>query len=250
MDGLAPVAGRLGPLRGDVAERQPDQFRRRLIGREMSAGLDDLPDARMDAFEDVGRVDHAPHVGRKREERNDVRPGLPPAFTMSRKPLAPRSRGECRPTRRPPRRPWRGVDRRSARASGFRSFQPTIETMANQMHETGLERRHRIRGLERFRHALEPIGHGDENVLAAAGPEVREDLQPELRAFGLLNPDAEDVARASGSMANARYTALLRTTLSSRILTRTHRRTRPDTSARAAASATRSPPRPPHPSPR
>ena len=64
------------------------------------------------------------------------------------------------------------------------------------------------------------MGHGDEDVLAAPRVEVRERPHPELRAFGVPDPQAEDVAGPSGRIASAREIALLRTTASSRILTR------------------------------
>ena len=64
------------------------------------------------------------------------------------------------------------------------------------MHDAGLQRRRRIDGGQRLAHALETIGHGDQDVPTAARLQVGEDLHPELRAFRLLDPDPEDVARA------------------------------------------------------
>ena len=58
---------------------------------KVAAGLDDFAQARVDALERVGGVDHAPHVGRKGEERNDVRPRAAPRRDDRRKPLAPRA---------------------------------------------------------------------------------------------------------------------------------------------------------------
>ena len=90
-----------------------------------------------------------------------------------------------------------GIDR-AQRGRQRLALLPTrkLETVADEMHHAGLERRRRIRGLERFWHALEAIGDGDEDVRTPARLEVREDLQPELRAFGLLDPNPQDVARA------------------------------------------------------
>jgi hypothetical protein len=50
----------------------------------------------------------------------------------------------------------------------------------------------------RLAHALQAVGHGTEDVGAAARLQIAEDLHPELRAFGLLDPEPEDVARAVG----------------------------------------------------
>jgi hypothetical protein len=51
---------------------------------------------------------------------------------------------------------------------------------------------------ERFAHALQSIGHRDQDVVTSPGLQVRENFHPELRAFGLLDPDPEDVARPIG----------------------------------------------------
>jgi len=49
---------------------------------------------------------------------------------------------------------------------------------------------------QRLTHAFQAVGHGDQDqdVLAPARLEVREDLHPEFRDVGLLDPDAQDVA--------------------------------------------------------
>ena len=57
---------------------------------------------------------------------------------------------------------------------------------------------------QRLAHAFQAIGDRDEDVLAAARLQVAEDLHPELGAFGLLDPQPEDVAWPSGSTASAR----------------------------------------------
>jgi hypothetical protein len=47
-----PVVARLAaPAGGDIPQRQPDQLRRRLVGREMAAGLDDFAATRVDTLE-------------------------------------------------------------------------------------------------------------------------------------------------------------------------------------------------------
>ena len=66
------------PLGGDVAQRQPDQFRGRIVVGKMPARLDDLPQLRMDTLESVGRVENPSDLGRKCEEGNHVYPGPSP----------------------------------------------------------------------------------------------------------------------------------------------------------------------------
>jgi transposase len=48
-----PVVRRPPPVSGDVSERQPDQLAGGLIAREVTAGLDDLAQSRVDAFDGV-----------------------------------------------------------------------------------------------------------------------------------------------------------------------------------------------------
>jgi hypothetical protein len=64
------------------------------------------------------------------------------------------------------------------------------------MDDAGLERRGGEDGRQGLAHALEPIGHRDEDVLAAARLQIGEDLEPEFRPFRLLDPDPQHVARA------------------------------------------------------
>lgn len=54
-------------------------------------------------------------------------------------------------------------------------------------------REHRCDGLGK---ALEPVDYGDQDIVDAAGLELVDDLKPELGAFGLLDPEAEDVLLA------------------------------------------------------
>ena len=86
---------RARPCRTDVAQRQPDEFGRRVIVRKMPTGLDDLADARIEAFECVRRVDHAANVWRKRKERNHPRPGAAPRRDDRGEALAPLPVREC-----------------------------------------------------------------------------------------------------------------------------------------------------------
>ena len=74
--------------------------------------------------------------------------------------------------------------------------------------------------LDRLGEALQAVDHGDQDVAAAAGLELVQHLEPELGAFGLLDPQPQHVLVPSAWMPSARYTALLRHHASSRILTR------------------------------
>jgi hypothetical protein len=73
-----PVLRSVAPVGGDVAQRQPDQLGRRVVAGEVPAGLDDLAQARIDALDGVGRVDHLAHGRREREERDHLVPGPAP----------------------------------------------------------------------------------------------------------------------------------------------------------------------------
>ena len=53
----------------------------------------------------------------------------------------------------------------------------------------------------RLGHALQAVGHGDQDVIDAAGLQVVEHLHPELGPLGVLDPDPQDVARAVGQHA-------------------------------------------------
>ncbi len=68
--------------------------------------------------------------------------------------------------------------------------------MADEVHDAGLNdglRKHRIDGL---RKALQAIDDSDENVLGAPGLQLVNDAQPEFGAFGLFDPDAENLLGA------------------------------------------------------
>ena len=65
------------PVLGDVAQGQPDQLGGRIVAGEVSSGLDDLAQPRIHAFNRIGRVDHASHLGREGEEWDHLVPGSP-----------------------------------------------------------------------------------------------------------------------------------------------------------------------------
>jgi hypothetical protein len=61
------------------------------------------------------------------------------------------------------------------------------------MDDAGLHRRRRENRLDRLREALQPVDAADQDVGDAALLELGEDLHPELRALGLLEPHPEHV---------------------------------------------------------
>src|SRR5271157_4155852 len=75
---LLPVVRRFSPISGDIAQRQPDQLARRVVGREMTARLDDLAQPGIDALDPVGGVNHPPDRRRKGKERDHPVPRPPP----------------------------------------------------------------------------------------------------------------------------------------------------------------------------
>ena len=59
--------------------------------------------------------------------------------------------------------------------------------------DAGLDDRLRKDGVDRFGESLQAIDNGDENVADAPVPEFVHDSQPELGAFGVLDPQAENI---------------------------------------------------------
>ena len=53
---------RLPPIGSDVAQRQPDQLVRRVIGREMATRFDDLAEPGIHTLNRIGGVDHPPDL--------------------------------------------------------------------------------------------------------------------------------------------------------------------------------------------
>ena len=71
-----------------------------------------------------------------------------------------------------------------------------LEAVADQVHDARLHRGLREDRLDRLGEALQPVDAADQDVLDAALLELGEDLHPELRALGLLEPHAEHVPLA------------------------------------------------------
>jgi hypothetical protein len=72
-----------------VADRQEQQFQRRLVIGEAAAGLDDLAQRAMQALHRVCGVNHLADRRREGKQRYDVVPGAPPGLADRRVALAP-----------------------------------------------------------------------------------------------------------------------------------------------------------------
>ena len=70
------------------------------------------------------------------------------------------------------------------------------------MHQAGLDGGVRERGFDGLGEAGEPVGADEQDVSHAAGLQVGADVQPGVRALGLLKPQAEHVALALESDAD------------------------------------------------
>ena len=70
--------------------------------------------------------------------------------------------------------------------------------MADQVDDTGLNHSLGEGGVDRLGEALETIDDGEQDVLHAPVLELIHDPQPELGAFGLLDPQTEDLLGAIG----------------------------------------------------
>ena len=79
-----PRNGWILPLRGDVAQSQPDQFCGGFIVGEVTLVTNALAHLRMKAFDRVGRVDYLAYFGSEDEERDDVFPVPAPALRDGR----------------------------------------------------------------------------------------------------------------------------------------------------------------------
>src|SRR5271166_7194777 len=66
------------------------------------------------------------------------------------------------------------------------------ETVSDQMHDAGLDERLRKYRRNGFRKSLQAVDDGDQDVVDATDFQLVHDLEPELRAFGLLDPQAKD----------------------------------------------------------
>jgi hypothetical protein len=122
------------PLRGEVAEREPEQFRGGVIRGVVPARLDDFSELGVHALQRIGRVDQAADLWWKREEWHDVRPGAPPGGDHGGKLASPGSPFEFVESSAPDVGAGRGVDRPQGRREMF-AFLPIAkrQTVANQV---------------------------------------------------------------------------------------------------------------------
>lgn len=95
-----------------------------------------------------------------------------------------------------------------------------VQRISDQMHDAGLDLGGRIDRLDRFGEAAQPIDHRDQDVVQAAVLQLVEDLQPELGAFGLLDPQTQYFLAAVGADAQRQIDRLVLTVPSSRIFSR------------------------------
>ena len=80
----------------DVPERQVQELHRRLVTREMTPGLDDLPELTVETLDRVGRRQDAPDLGWVGKCGDHVGPQPPPERRDRRVALALGARGEAR----------------------------------------------------------------------------------------------------------------------------------------------------------
>lgn len=87
----------------------------------------------------------------------------------------------------------------SAGITVLRSFQRhELERMADEMHDASLNDGLGKDGVDRLGKALQAVDDGDQDVGDAAVLQFVHDTQPELGAFRLLDPDAQNLPGAVG----------------------------------------------------
>lgn len=145
----------------------------------------------------IRRVHNPSNLGWKHKERRDVLPGPLPALHNHRVPCAPgavseRLHGQLRRlfAGRSIDRTQRCRDRLAVLVAGV------FQTVTDQVHDARLHGGARVSRANRFGQPLQPVNDRDQDVLATAGLEFVEHLEPELRALGLLDPQPEHVALA------------------------------------------------------
>src|SRR4051812_12818684 len=180
-----------------VADYKDDEFCRGFVIGEVAADFDRPPELCVQSLNGVRRVDDPAHRLREGEEGNDSVPVAPPGL---------RDGGIFSP-------PGAGIESVERRLAGVGVLGPVdhaqrrhdrlaifpqdeLQRMPDQMHDAGLDDRLRKDGVDRFGESLQAIDNGDENVADAPVPEFVHDSQPELGAFGVLDPQAENILRA------------------------------------------------------
>lgn len=199
-----------GPFGHDVAQRQPDQFERGLVRREVAARLDDLPKLHVQRLDRVGRIYNFSDIRREGIERNHLIPGPAPERGNRRVFRTPRARIERvqrHGDRFGARCPIDLLERRRDRFPVFPAGE--VQRVPDQMHDTGLDRRFREYRVDRFREALQAVDHGNQDVLHAAQLQVVDHPQPELGPLGLLESKAQHVTCAVATHAQRQVDRLV-----------------------------------------
>jgi len=155
----------------------------------VTAGLDDLAQLHVQALDRIGGVEDATDIRRESEERDHPRPDTPPGRGDSGIALAPWAGGKFAQGERGHLVVERGVDR-SQRLSNRPAVlvADDLEAIADQVDDAGLHRRLREHRFNGFREAFQAIDDRNQHVFNTARAQVVEHLEPELGAFGLLDP--------------------------------------------------------------
>jgi len=156
--------------------------------------LDRFAQLAVERLDGIRGVNHAADLGPERQKRRDVLPCVQPGL---------RDHGEALPPLLVEALELRvgvvsvqgGVDRFEV-AGDLLALAPghVLQAVADQMDDARLHDRLGEDRLDRLREPFEPVDAADQDVLHAALLELREDLHPELRALGLLEPHPQDVA--------------------------------------------------------
>ena len=176
---LGPLPGRATPVCGDVLQRHPDQLGCGLIAREVSSGLDDLAQPRIDAPDRICGVDHATYRRGKGKERNDPNPCSTPQRRDGRIPLTSGAVLEFLECFQGRFRVGRGVDRPQRLGERLAVLPACVfEAVTDQMDDARLKGGRRKCDSQGLWSVLEAIGDGDQDVPDSGSLEVAKDLQP------------------------------------------------------------------------
>src|SRR6266446_8219302 len=209
------------PARLHITQHQPAELGGSLFTGEVAAHPHRLADLRVKALDRIGGVEDFAQVKREGEERYHLLPVAPPALGNRWIFLPPGAAVKIlQPLAR--RRGRLGLVDRFERCRHRPPFLPRgkVHRVTDEMHDAGLDHglgKHRGYRLGK---TFEPVDHGNQDVLGAAVAQFGHHPRPELRAFGLLDPQSEISLWPEQRTPSARYTARLLTIPSLRIFTR------------------------------